>query len=121
MITIYMCNGYMCDELTSDDDRYMDEIGNVYCSQSCLRKWGRFPSMKDDICTECARIRDGGELEMFGGLCSSCFQDKCDEANRPLVDDEEMIDTHEGLSWRGIAFIIGFAILFLLSVLGYLD
>ena len=121
------CKAPLCLHIAPDDDRFMDEIGDVYCSQLCLERWGRFPSMTEDICKDCSRVRDQGELEMFDGLCSVCFQCRCDEANNPLVniyedeEDDMVIETKEPLGWQGYVVIIGFIILFTLSALGYLD
>ncbi len=120
------CKAPLCLHIAPDDDRYMDEVGDVYCSQLCLERWGRFPSMTEDICSDCSRVRDEGELNMFDGLCSVCFQCRCDEANNPLVniyeeEEEVVVDTSVPLTTSDYVFIIGFIVLFALSALGYLE
>lgn len=52
-------NQCVCGAPCSDDDRYMDDLANVFCSDVCLEKYGQFcedwrgvPD-KAPVCTGC--------------------------------------------------------------------
>lgn len=71
------CNNPKCHHPARDDDMYMDGFGDVYCGIPCMMNHGAFPNTP---CKRCNKLTPENEVDVYRGICGSCYQDLADAA-----------------------------------------
>lgn len=106
-----LCNHPKCSRPASDDDKYMDGVGNTYCGVPCMMNHGTWPNVE---CPRCNQMAPENIIDIFNGVCDNCYQDLVDDAAQeryerrcnPDYDPNDFADLHKWSDFRNVTTII---------------